>query len=277
VCSVIVSLRELLDVGLRLLVCRHRGAHLLGERLARFAQLLRVDRDVEEPSEPFAERLGGARVRRQRDVVGHRRPQAGGREACDAAGVVEHADDPRGPLVARGLQPEALDQVRVARAPGHRGRACVRNVGEQRAESDHELDVELLGEVDDQLREGLPAHVGLVAGEQDGIALGPGKGRVPEGGLRPLDLACDALHQRDMRTRHLEVEEALGVDLRKAVRVPELRQVARCERGALAAVVPAAEGGHEDRAAQLGPLVGDQLVTHSFSLGGSVEVAATSA
>jgi hypothetical protein len=61
----------------------------------------------------------------------------------------------------------------------------------------------------------------------------------------------------------LEVEEAFGVDVREALGAPELGEVARGERGALPAVVPASEGGDEDgpleaRAVRDTKLVGDR-------------------
>ena len=104
---------------------------------------LLVSSGVEQRREPVDERLRGARRRRHRDVVRHRRPEARRREAGRAARVVEHADDPGRALVARGLQAELLDQVGVGRARGDRRRPRVRHVGEQRAERDDELDAEL--------------------------------------------------------------------------------------------------------------------------------------
>ena len=127
------ALLELLDVRRGLGVGGDGLAHLLGVRLARLFELVRVDLRLEQLAEPVAERERGARARRERDVVRHGRPQARRREARVLARVVEHADDPGRPLVARGLEAEALDQLRVGGAPGDRRRvACA---GRRRAAS----------------------------------------------------------------------------------------------------------------------------------------------
>ena len=65
----------------------------------------------------------------------------------------------------------------------------------------------------------------------------------------------------------LEVEEVLGLDFGKPPRIPELREVAGGERRALAAVVPAAERGDQDRAFELGRLETMSSSDTSLSLG----------
>ena len=108
------ALLELLDVRRRLGVGRDRLADLLA-RTTRSASSSSpsVDRDrrAASPSRSHSA-LRRARARRQRDVVRHRRPQAHRRHARRAAGVVEHADDAGRPLVARGREPELLDERR---------------------------------------------------------------------------------------------------------------------------------------------------------------------
>jgi hypothetical protein len=59
--------------------------------------------------------------------------------------------------------------------------------------------------------------------------------------------------KRDMRTGGLEVKEVLRLDVGEPVRFPDLGEVATCERGALAAVVPAAKCCDQNRLAQAGP------------------------
>jgi hypothetical protein len=117
----------------------------------------------------------------------------------------------------------------------------VRDVSEQRAERNHELDAELLREGRDEPGEGPPAEVGLDPEQEDRVAVEPGDRRVVEGVVRPVDPARLALDQGDVRARRLEVEEALRLDLGEPRGLPRLREVAAGERGALAAVVPAAE------------------------------------
>jgi hypothetical protein len=55
-----------------------------------------------------------------------------------------------------------------------------------------------------------------------------------------------------MGTSRLEVEELFRVDVREAAGLPRLCEEARRQRGALRSVVPAAECGNENRAAQGG-------------------------
>jgi hypothetical protein len=129
----------------------------------------------------------------------------------------------------------------------------VRHVGEQRAERDHHLDAELAGQIDNHAGEGLPAEVRLDSEQQDRVAVEPGDGRVVEGVLRPLDVPRLTVDERDVRTGGLEVEEVLRLDVCKPVRFPDLGEVAACERGALAAVVPTAKCCDQNRLAQAGP------------------------
>jgi hypothetical protein len=62
-----------------------------------------------------------------------------------------------------------------------------------------------------------------------------------------------SVDQRDVRAGGLEVEEVLRLDVGEAVRFPDLGEVAACERGALAAIVPAAKCCDQNRLAQAGP------------------------
>ena len=168
-----------------------------------------------------------------------------------AAGVVQHADDPGRALVAGRREAEALDELRVARAAADGARARVRHIREQRAEGDDEVDLELLHEVDDQARERAPAQVRLDAEEQDDVTVEAIRTAVVEDGRGPVDPPREARLERDVRPGRLEVEEGLRVDLREALRVPELGEVAGGERGALAAVVPAPERGDHERPLEL--------------------------
>ena len=66
--------------------------------------------------EPVDERLRRPRRRSQRDVVRDGRPEARRLEAGARAGVVQHADHPGRPFVARCLEAELVDQVGIGRA-----------------------------------------------------------------------------------------------------------------------------------------------------------------
>ena len=72
-------------------------------------------------------------------------------------------------------------------------------------------------------------------------------------------LPRQTLVERDVRPRRLEVEEALRIDVRKPLGVPELREIAEGEGRTLAAVVPPPERGDEDRALELRPTDHPQL------------------
>ena len=80
----------------------------------------------------------------------------------------------------------------------------------------------------------------------------------------PLDLSCDPLVEGDEGTGRLEVEEVLRVDVAEPPRLAALGEERGGERRALRAVVPAAERGDENRAAQArepldAEVLGDQL------------------
>ena len=122
----------------------------------------------------------------------------------------------------------------------------MRDIRDERAERHRELDAEVTCEVGDDLAERPPAVVRLDADEQDRIAIGAGDARAVERVLRPLDLPCPTLLERDHRTRRLEVDEELRVDVRELLRPPEPREIAGRERGSLPAVVPSAKCADED-------------------------------
>jgi hypothetical protein len=143
----------------------------------------------------------------------------------------------------------------------------VRHVGQQRAERDDELDAELLRQLDDQLREGAPAEVRLDAEQQHRVSREARRRGVVEGVLRPFDPTRQPLVERDVRSGRLEVDEALRVDVPEPLGVPDAPEVAAGERRALTAVVPAAEGRHEHRTIELGPMRESELAArHAASL-----------
>jgi hypothetical protein len=69
-----------------------------------------------------------------------------------------------------------------------------------------------------------------------------------------------------MRPRRLEVEEVLRLDLGEFVGVPDLREIAAGERRSLAAVVPAAKCGDQERRTKGGPLDDAKFVSDARSL-----------
>jgi hypothetical protein len=89
---------------------------------------------------------------------------------------------------------------------------------------------------------------------------------VVEGVLGPLDVTRLSLDERDVRSGRLEVEEVLRIDLREALRLPDLGEVPTGERGSLAAVVPPAKGGDQERLTERRALGDVEFVSDSRSL-----------
>ena len=69
-----------------------------------------------------------------------------------------------------------------------------------------------------------------------------------------------------MRPGRLEIEEPLRLDLGETLGLPGLREVAAGERRTLAAVVPAAESGDQDRLTQDGPANDPEFLSDRPSL-----------
>ena len=126
---------------------RHLALVVLGRAL----QLAGVDDHARGALEGADQRQRDLRVGRGRHVVGHRRPQAHRRQVGRGARVVEHAGDPGRALVAGVLEAQLVHQRRVGgdAADGHR--AGVRHVGQQRAERDDHVRVELARDLHDRL------------------------------------------------------------------------------------------------------------------------------
>ena len=139
------------------------------------ASSLDVDLGREHAGEPLAQRPRRARARRELDVVRNRRPEAHRRDARAPAGVEQHADDPGRPLVARELQAELVDELRVGRRTGHGSRvACAaRRRAARRASRRARRRGRARGRRSSS-RERPPAVVRLDADEQDRVAVRPG-------------------------------------------------------------------------------------------------------
>src|SRR5207237_1189047 len=87
-------LLEILDIRRSFLVRGDRLADLLLVAPGRLLELLDVDPDTDQVAQPLAEGDRAARARGQRDVMGHRGPEARRRNPGPLARVVEDADDP---------------------------------------------------------------------------------------------------------------------------------------------------------------------------------------
>src|SRR5205807_759085 len=193
--------------------------------------------------------------------------EAGRRDLGSPAGVVQDADDSGWALVARGREPEPLDELRIRCASGDRARSRVRHVCKQGTEADDELDAELSEEPDHELAERAPAEVRLDPEQEHRVAIESRRPPVIEDGRRPVDPPSQPFLERYVRPRRLEVEEVLRVDLREALRVPELGEEPGRERRALTPVVPAPESRDQDRAFESRAARNPELLGHARSLG----------
>ena len=232
--EVLVLVEVAVDLGL-----------VLGHRpLERTARARRAD----QLAHPLGQ--GQRRLRRGdlRGVGGHGRPQRQRVQAELLAGVVQDADDARRALVLAALQVEAVDERLVGGGADERDGLAVHDVGQQRAEGDHQPGPGLLGDARDLVGEGPPAQLGLDAEHEHDVAAGRRRGvRVVR---RPRDAAGVAVDQVDLGPGRLEVVVLLGVDAGDRLRAPLLDQVADGERRGVAGVVPAGEGGDHRRAAE---------------------------
>ena len=183
--------------------------------------------------------------------------------AC-GAGVLEHPDDAGGTLVVGQADADLGAELGVRRADGHRHRAGVRRVGEQRAEQDDHLHAEALQALHQLLAEGAPAHVRLDAVNQDHVAGQPGGrhgliGRLGAGerdpGRRPDQPLGLPAFDLDYRPVDLEVVEVLGIDGADGSRLPGDAQVVDHPARCLARVVPALESGDGDRGYEFADVV----------------------
>src|SRR5262249_30942035 len=228
------------------------------------------DLDAEHPPEPIAKRGRRSRARGQGDVVRNRGPEARGRNPCLVACVVDHADDARRAFVPGRRGAEFLYELLIGRAAGYGRRPRVRHVGEQCPERNDELDTELLDMPDDQVRERPPAYVRFDPEQEQNIAIERPRLGVVESRLRPVDLTGDPVNERNVRAGRLEVEEALGIDVRNLIGAPQPREVPGRQRGRLRTVVPTAEGGNENRPSELRPGGNPKLRSHPGSLRGTL-------
>lgn len=221
------------------------GAGVLGEFTERDAQVDEVLKAVEQGE-------GGLRVGWLRDVVRDRRPEADRRNSRVRTGLLEDAHDARRALVAGLLQVHRAGEIRIRGHAAHRYRPGVRGVAEQRAEDDHHLDAQLMGEPEDLVAERAPAHRRFDTAHQDQIArLVAADADHGEPGGGPCDLADPAV-QPHRRPVDLEVVVVLRVERGEDFALPYPVQVRDRGGGGVARVVPALERGDHDRVDQLG-------------------------
>ena len=148
---------------------------------------------------------------------------------------------PVGPSYRESWSPSSSTSRGSVAAPVTGRRSRMRDVREQGTERHDELDAEVAREPDDEVRESAPPVVRLDPEKDDRVAVGARDRGVEERVLGPFDASREARVESHCRTNGLEVDEALGVDVREPRRVPLLRQVAGGDCRSLPAIVPAAE------------------------------------
>ena len=208
--------------------------------------------DVEHVLDAAQQRHRRLRVGRLRHVVRHRRPERHRRDPGGHAGVLEHPGDAGRALVAGFLQAEALRRLGGVGRAGDRHRPGVRRVGQQRAEDDDGVDVELVGDGQQLGAERAPAHVGFHAVHQHDVAVAARRPAVRDPHRRPHQLPGDPVDLPDDRAIHLVVVVRLVVDLHDRVGLPDGVQVLERVAGRVAGVVPALKRRHDDRVVQFG-------------------------
>src|SRR5262249_56782293 len=102
--------------------------------------------------------------------------------------------------------------------------------------------------------------------EKNDVTRRPGEVRGEKGVLGPFDPPRDPLDERHVRPRRLKVEEALGIDVAKALGSPFLGQKAAGERCPLTPVVPTAKGDDQHGIRERRPRLETQLISHPSSL-----------
>jgi hypothetical protein len=125
----------------------------------------------------------------------------------------------------------------------------VGGVGQQAADRDHSVDVQLEGQADHLADERSPFHARLDAAHDHEIRSswnGCGVG----GGGRPGDLTDAALSDRDHRSVDLEVVVVLGIDIGEPLGGELFQDVVDQPGRRLCGVVPALEGRQQHRLVQ---------------------------
>ena len=130
-------LLQLLDDLGQLLVLADHLVHRPLPRGRLLGQLIELERRVDRILDPAQQGQGRLGVGRLADVVRHRRPVGHDRQSRVVQRLGQHPDDAGRPGVGGGLQTQPLGQGVAAAHAGHRERAAVRGVGEQRPEQHH--------------------------------------------------------------------------------------------------------------------------------------------
>ena len=252
----VLCLLQRLDVlgDLRVLLGQLVYPAFPGSRLVR--QVSQRQGDVEYVLDPAEQRQRCLRAGRLRHVMRHRGPQRDRRYARRRAGMLQPADDPRRPLVVHRLDVQLGGELGIGGGRGHRHRAGMRGVREQRAEQDHQLHAEVGERADQLIAEGTPAHIGLDPVHQHQIAAGALRAGQRQPGSRPDQPVGPAVGDLHHRTGHLEVVEVLRIDGADGAGLPGDAQMIDHSARCLACVIPALEGSDQGWRGELGWRIG---------------------
>jgi len=136
----------------------------------------------------------------------------------------------------------------------------VQHVGEEPTQAHDHLHAEFGRVVEGRPDEGLPAEIRLCPDEDQEVVGTAGRLRNVELVLGPGDAALKVVHHADLGTGVGEDKELFGFDLGAGLGAPLADQVAERARRDLRRVIPAREGGEEDRVAELGTVQLKEMV-----------------
>ncbi len=128
----------------------------------------------------------------------NRRPERNsGYTSTNALVLKNPPGDARRAFVPRLFQVESGGGFTAVGRARHRDRSGVRSIGEQGAEDDDRLDVQLVDQLEQILAETAPPHVGLDPAKQDDVALAARRRTDRQTCCRPNDFASDTVDLPD--------------------------------------------------------------------------------
>ena len=254
------------DVAADLVVALDRLVDLRPPDLDERVEPGEVDGEPGERGEPLEQRTRAERVRRRGDVVRYRRPQRRRLPArptgrCRAA----RRRCPSGPRSATAREPELTDERRVGRGAGDAHRACVRDVAEERAQRDHHVALRR------RPRPRAPTR-STTSSARSARRRARRRGRAR--GTAPRSTRWRATSPT-RRCRRPCAASGGATGSRRAPRSRSTRSASTLRTadepvggaaGGVAGVVPAFEGGDEQRVAQARPFLPHQSARHHLSL-----------
>ena len=124
-------------------------------------------------------------------------------------------------------------------------------IGQEGAEGAHHGGAHCLGGNGQVIHEAPPPQLGFVADGAHQVVLGAGDPGHVDARRRPDDLANVVLVEAHVGSSHREIKEVLGVDSGHVLSLEMVPDVAGGRGTGLPGVVPALEGGDQDRGPQV--------------------------